>query len=127
MKKTLHDKDIQTALGTLLRTGVILSSIVVLIGAVIYIYRHGQETANFHTFHGDTGLFRTFPDIIKGFFEGKGRAIIQMGILVLIATPIARIIFSIFGFLFEKDYLYVTITLIVLAIILISLFSGAKI
>ena len=127
MKKVFQDKDIQTALGTLLRAGVFLASFIVAVGAVLYIYRHGSEQADFHTFRGDTSLYRSFTAVIQGVFTGKGRAIIQLGIIVLIATPIARIAFSVFSFLMEKDYLYVVITLIVLSIILISLFSGAKI
>ena len=50
--------------------------------------------------------------------RGEGRPLIQIGLLVLIATPIARIVFSIFGYLLEKDYLYTVITAIVLFVIL---------
>jgi len=127
MNKLKQDKDIGAAMGTLLRMGVIISSVVVCIGGVIYLFRHGHETPSFHVFHGDTSLFRTFPDIITGVATGKGRAIIQLGILLLIATPVARIIFSVIGFLMEKDRLYTGITLLVLAIIITSLLTGAKI
>jgi uncharacterized membrane protein len=122
-----EDKDLQTIMGLLLRVGVILSSVIVFIGGIIYIYRHGSEQSTFHVFHGDTGLFNTLPDVIKGIIHGKGKAIIQLGIVVLIATPVARILFSIIGFLAEKDRLYVFITLLVLAIIFISLASGTKV
>jgi uncharacterized membrane protein len=49
--------------------------------------------------------------------RGEGRPLIQIGLLVLIATPLARIVFSIIGYLLEKDYLYTVITAIVLLVI----------
>ena len=48
-------------------------------------------------------------------------AIIQCGILMLIATPVARVAFSIFVFLEEHDFLYVAIAALVLLILLYSL------
>lgn len=124
MKKTLRDKDIEVAMGSLLRGGVILSSIIVLFGGIIYIYRHGSEMPEYRTFNEGNSIYHTVKNIFKGVFAFKGKAIIQLGILVLIATPIARIIFSLVGFLIEKDYLYVAITFIVLTIIIGSLVMG---
>ncbi len=62
--------------------------------------------------------------ILKEALNFKGRDIIQLGLLVLIATPVARVIFSLIGFLFEKDWIYVAITFIVLIILFICLFSN---
>ena len=55
----------------------------------------------------------------------SGRAIIQFGLLLLIATPVARVIFSAVAFAWERDYLYVAFTLAVLAVLTYSLFGGA--
>jgi len=49
--------------------------------------------------------------------------IIQLGLLLLIATPVARVAFSVVAFAAERDWLYVAITLIVLAILIYSLTS----
>jgi uncharacterized membrane protein len=57
--------------------------------------------------------------------HGDGRAIIQCGLLLLIATPVARVLFSIVAFALEKDRLYVVLTLIVFCILIYSLFGGA--
>ena len=54
----------------------------------------------------------------------QGSALIQLGLLVLIATPIARVILSVFVFLYERDWPYVFITLVVLGILLYSLLAG---
>ena len=60
----------------------------------------------------------------KSLCNGEGMAIIQLGILILILTPLVRIIFALIGYLKEKDYVYVAISLIVLAIMSVSFLTG---
>jgi uncharacterized membrane protein len=122
--KLLKDKDIQLFIGSLLRWGVLLSMAVVILGGIIYIYRHGQTTIDYATFTGEPYFTRNIKAMMIAVFAFKGRAIIQLGILLLIATPIARVLFSAIGFVLEKDYLYVGITLVVLAIIIVSMLGG---
>ena len=118
------DRDMQVIIGNLLRWGVLLSTGVVIIGGAVYLYRHGTEFPEYKTFHGQPRAFRTLPGIFEGVLEGRGRAIIQLGILILIATPVVRVAFSIIGYLVEKDYLYTAITAVVLGIILFSMLGG---
>ena len=118
---TLDDHRIEVIIGNLLRSGVLLAASVVLLGAVIYLARHAMEPADFHTFRGEAAALRTLPAIVKGVAHFHGKSIIQFGLLLLIATPIARVVFSVVGFAIEHDYLYVVITLIVLAVLLYSL------
>ena len=118
------DKDMQEIIGNLLRGGVLLSTGIVIIGGIIYLYRHGHELPEYRTFHGQPQEFRTIPGIFRSVWQGRGRGVIQLGILVLIATPVFRVAFSIIGYLLEKDYLYMVITLVVLAIILFSMLGG---
>jgi uncharacterized membrane protein len=63
--------------------------------------------------------------ILHGALGMSGRAIIQLGLLLLIATPVARVLFSAIAFAIEHDYMYVFITLVVLAILLYSLFGAS--
>jgi uncharacterized membrane protein len=120
-KQRVQDKDIEKIMGNLLRYGVILSAIIVIIGAVIYLFQHGNALPNYKEFAGEPKGITEVKKVWKTAFDGRGRSIIQLGLLVLIATPIARIIFSIIGYIFEKDYLYIIITIIVLSVILFSL------
>ncbi len=55
----------------------------------------------------------------------SGRGIIQLGLLLLVATPVARVIFSVAAFALQQDWIYVVITLIVLAVLGFSLLGGA--
>jgi uncharacterized membrane protein len=115
-----RDRRIEIILGNLLRTGVLLSASVVLCGACIYLARHAHEPTDYHVFRGEPSEFRSIPGVIRSVMNGRGRGLIQLGLLLLIATPIARVVFSIAGFAIERDRMYVAFTLIVLAILLYS-------
>jgi len=115
-----RDRRLEIILGNLLRTGVLLSAAVVLAGACVYLVRHAHEPANYRVFRGEPSDYRTIPGVIRSVMNGRGRGLIQLGLLLLIATPIARVAFSIAGFAIERDRLYVAFTLIVLAILLYS-------
>jgi uncharacterized membrane protein len=113
-------------LGNLLRIGVLLSAFVVLVGAAVYLSRHAFEPANFTVFRGEAAALRSLPAVFVGALHLSGKSIIQFGLLLLIATPVARVVFSAIGFAIERDYLYVVLTLFVLAVLLYSLIgSGA--
>ncbi|NSL88705.1 DUF1634 domain-containing protein [Chitinophaga solisilvae] len=118
------DKDIQQLIGKQLRIGVITSSIIVFIGGMIYLYRHGHEIPDYRTFTGVREGLDNLPGILKGVLANQGRDIIQLGVVLLIATPIIRITLSVITFFLEKDYLYVVITLIVLSVITFSMLGG---
>jgi uncharacterized membrane protein len=122
--KGFKDKDMQVLLGQVLRAGTVISVSVVLIGGVIFLWRHGQAISDYKTFKGIPDFVRNPSGIIYGILAGKGQAIIQLGIVLLIATPVLRVIFSAVGFVLEKDYLYVGISVLVLCIILFSAISG---
>jgi len=119
-KKKIRDADLEKIIGSLLRYGVLLSSVIVLTGGIVYLYRHGREIPQYHTFRGEPDKMRMLGPMLQAIGRGEGRPLIQLGLFVLIATPIARIIFSIFGYLFEKDYLYVVITGVVLFVLLLN-------
>ena len=68
---------------------------------------------------------RSPADVLRGALHGDARAIIECGLVLLIATPVARVLFSVVAFALEKDRLYVVLTLIVFLILLYSLFGGA--
>ena len=110
----------EVILGNLLRAGVLLSAAVVLAGGCVYLARHAHEQADYRIFRGEPSEFRTIPGVIQSVVHGRGRGLIQLGLLLLIATPIARVAFSIAGFAIERDRMYVIFTVIVLLILLYS-------
>ena len=120
-----NDQRIEVIIGALLRTGVILAAAVVLFGAAVYLARHGREVPNYAVFHGQSANLKNVTDIVHGVLGMSGQAIIQLGLLLLIATPVARVLFSAIAFALERDYIYVFITLIVFGILLYSLFGAS--
>jgi len=77
-------------------------------------------------FEGEPSDLHSLHGIVRDAMTLNGRGIIQLGLLFLIATPVARVVFSIFGFAEERDGLYVFFTLIVLAILLFSLVGSSQ-
>ena len=72
------------------------------------------------------GYFPSSPAaVLGGALAGKPYAIIGLGVLLLIATPVIRVALSVFFFLKRRDWLYVAITLVVFAVLLFGLFGGA--
>jgi uncharacterized membrane protein len=111
-------------LGNLLRAGVILAAAVVLFGGVLYLVRHGEERPDHRVFRGEPARLCSPSGIVVEALAFRSQGIIQLGLLLLIATPIARVIFSIIAFALQRDHTYVIITMIVLVVLLFSLFSG---
>lgn len=121
-KHRFSEHRLEQLLGNLLRSGVALSAILVTVGGVLYLIRHGAEPPKYHTFR--PAVFLGLPNIVEGAVTlQQSRSLIQLGLLVLIATPILRVVFSVYGFWRQGDRTYVLITLIVLRLLLYSLFQ----
>ena len=95
------------------------------LGGAIYILRHGHSPVDFRVFRGEPADLRDVRGIIRDTLALRGRGIIQLGLLLLIATPVARVGLSIFGFAEEHDSMYVVFTVIVFSILLYSLLGSA--
>lgn len=121
--RTWNDQKVEIIIGVLLRTGVTVAAVVVLLGAGMYLWRHGFEIIEYNRFSGEPENLKSLGGILQGAVALSGRAIIQLGLLLLIATPVARVAFSAVAFAIEGDFLYVWITVIVLAVLLYSLFG----
>jgi len=115
------DQKVENLVGNLLRTGVITSAVVVFSGAIVYLARHGTSPANYRIFQGGPSDLRHIKGIVREALSFRGRGIIQLGLLLLIATPVARVALSIVGFAEEGDRMYVGFASIVLVILLFSL------
>jgi uncharacterized membrane protein len=120
----LTDSKIERLIAALLRTGVLVAGAVVLAGGVYYVAAHGGEAADYHKFGAQPDADRLVHRIVAGAIALRPRSVIQLGVLLLIATPILRVAVSLVGFAMERDRLYVTIAAIVLALLVYSLVSG---
>ena len=119
------DEQVERILGNLLRAGVLLAAMVVLTGGILYLAQNSRaDTRGNRVFHGEPPELRSPRAIVVDAWTGDSRGIIQLGLLILIATPVARVVFSVIAFVLQRDRLYVAVTLIVLAVLLYSLAGG---
>lgn len=117
------DERVEKLVGTLLLTGVMISGLVVFVGGVLYLLKYGRDPVRYQNFDPQQGSLHGIGGVLKLALRGDGRAVIEIGLLLLIATPVMRVVFSMVAFALEKDRLYVALTLIVLVILLLSLFG----
>ena len=125
--KHLDDQRVEVLIANLLRGGVLIAALVVIAGAVLYLGAHPRARVSYRTFHGEPEQLTNVPGVIAEAFTGNARGIIQLGLLLLIATPIARVAFSAVAFAIEGDRMYIVFTLIVLAVLLYSLLGSSGI
>ena len=118
------DHAVEQLVGRLLQIGVALSAIVTLIGGAMLIAHHGSEIPVYQPFRGEPEEIRTLAGIVRGVAALDARAIIQFGLVLLIATPILRVAFTLVAFILQRDRVYVVITSIVLAVLLYGLILG---
>ena len=118
------DQRIEAIIGDLLRAGVVFSGAIVLIGGIVYLIHQGSTMPHYGVFRGEPSDLRSISGIVGDTLARHGRGIIQLGLLFLIATPVARVAFSIFAFAVQWDWLYVVLTVIVLAVLMFSLTGG---
>lgn len=122
--RTAQEERLDQIMAVLLRNGVLLAAGLVFAGGIIFVMRHPMPATNYRVFQGEPQELRTISGIIKEAAKFHGRGLIQLGLLVLIATPVARVVFSVFAFVYQKDWIYVAITLMVLALLSYSFFGG---
>lgn len=111
-------------ISNLLRYGVQLSSLIVLVGGILYLIHHHAEPVDYRVFQGEPAIYRSPSGVVQALLEGHRRGIIQLGLLILIATPILRVLLSLVTFLRWRDYTYAAITFLVLSGLIYS-FVGA--
>jgi len=121
LKEYLSDERIKRAISILLRIGVVTAAAIVLFGGILHLFRYGMTATHYDIFHGEPPSLRTVSGIISAALAFDSSGIIQLGLLLLIATPIARVVFSVAAFAIERDLLYVCVTVVVLAVLLYDL------
>jgi uncharacterized membrane protein len=122
--KRIGDRQVERCIGTLLRTGVIAAAVVVLVGGIFYLARHGGDAPHYRSFQGEPAFLEHVDGVLREALGLRSEAVIQLGLLLLIAVPIVRVAVSVIAYLLERDWLYVGVTALVLAILAFSLLSG---
>ena len=116
-----NDQRLEKIVSVLLIAGVSLAALVVLAGGACFLWRHGADLPDYHAFYSVEQPYRSVQGVLSAAAPSDCRGIIQLGLLLLICTPIARVAFSMAGFALERDWTYVTLTATVLVILVYGL------
>jgi uncharacterized membrane protein len=117
----MTDDQLQSMIGIVLRTGVLVAALVVGASGVFYLVQHHADPPRYSRFLTEGPDLRTISGILSSSARLHSEAMMQLGLLLLIATPIARVALAALGFYREGDRLYTAVSLIVLAILIFSL------
>jgi uncharacterized membrane protein len=117
----MSDRRIERVIGALLQVGVLVSAAVVLAGGIWLLFECGSERPDYQRFGPLDLALRTPAGVIASLRHPDPQSFIQFGLLLLIATPVARVILSLVAFSFQRDRVYVVVTVIVLAVLAYSL------
>lgn len=118
------DYQVEQIIGRLLQAGVLIAAAVVIVGGVMLLARYGHAPADFREFRGEPSALRSVGGIVRAAFAFDSRAIVQLGLVLLIATPVARVALTLVAFLVQRDRVYVAISTIVLALLVYGLGWG---
>jgi uncharacterized membrane protein len=118
-----NDQRLEIAMGRILRVGVTGAALVVLAGGVLYLSQSSRPIPDYSHFHGAPAAYEHVTAIFAGAIRIESTSLIQFGILLLIATPISRVLFGVVGFTAMKDRLYAAVSAIVLIVLLVSFFT----
>ncbi|UFS69999.1 DUF1634 domain-containing protein [Geomonas sp. RF6] len=121
-------RQVELAISQLLRIGVILSLLLIVGGTIVTFCRHPLYVSSTDVLQRLTEPGAAFPhtlrDVVAGLRELRGLAIVTVGLLLLIATPVLRVAISILGFIYQGDRVFTAITTVVLGLLLLSLVLG---
>ena len=118
------DFAVEQLVGRLLQVGVLIAAVVTIVGGLMLLAHHGHEVPVYTPFRGEPAELTTLGGIVRGAFALDARAIIQLGLVCLIATPVMRVAFTLVAFVLQRDRMYVLITAIVLTLLLYGLVFG---
>jgi uncharacterized membrane protein len=105
--------------------GVILSAMIILAGLALFLAKGTASDESLTSLVNQQKTAADFGAILRGIGRADGKSLIQLGLFVLILTPISRVAMSVFFFLRERDRVFVAITAVVLLVLVGGLVGAA--
>jgi uncharacterized membrane protein len=124
LAESFDDRRMEIIMGRLLQVGVLLAATVVLAGGILYLLPRAHGRSDYRVFVAQPVRLRHPAAMLRGIARGDASAVIDLGILLLVATPICRVIFAVIAFVLEADRLYIAVSAIVLAVLLFGMLRG---
>ncbi len=122
-EQSAEDYSLEQLLGRVLQIGVLVSAAVVILGGILFLPAHAHWVPSFGVFNGAREELRSVPGAVHEVLGLQADALVQLGFVLLIATPLLRVVFSLFGFIVRKDWFYTVVSLIVTGVLVAGLFG----
>lgn len=123
-QKRTDGESIEIVLGNVLRWGTLISAAVIALGGIAYLSSDGGDTPHYEAFHGEPTALQTVWGIVADARARHAQGIIQFGLLLLVATPIMRVVGALVAFALRRDLQYAIVSSLVLAALLYSLLAS---
>jgi uncharacterized membrane protein len=114
------DQDLDQSVAVVLRIGVTLSAAVVIVGAILMRHQLFSPVPDYTHFHPGNPELRSIARIIRGALRFTPNSMVQLGLLLLIVTPVARVVLCVVGFARQRDLLYIAVSTLVLLVLILS-------
>lgn len=121
--KNFDEQTLARRITYLLKWGIALSSLTTLLGGLLFLIHHGQTKVLYKIFNGEPAFLTEVRYTFKQAIRGNSVALIQLGAVILMATPIARVLLCLLTFAKDRDWTYFLICTLT-AILLICSFAG---
>ncbi|CAN5718155.1 hypothetical protein BH09VER1_BH09VER1_34430 [soil metagenome] len=122
----MKDERIQNSLAKMMVAGTLLAAAIMAVGLVWFLYANPGIKSTDHLFTGEPKYYESPISMVTRAMDftevGHRRSVIMIGVLLLLLNPVARVGLAAVGFARQNDRMYMTISLIVLAVLLFSFF-----
>jgi uncharacterized membrane protein len=122
----MKDEQIQNSLARVMLTGVLVAAAVMAAGLVWFVATHEGLPPGDHVFTGEPKYFENPIAMIQRALDlkevGHRRSLIMIGVALLLINPLVRVAFAALGFAVQGDRRYTVISLLVLAVLVLSFF-----
>jgi uncharacterized membrane protein len=122
----LSDMQMDAAIANMLRFGISLAATLMILGGWFYLQHPTMQPSDYSHFHGTATDLHNLGKVLTGARLADSTSVLELGIVLLIATPVARVALCVVDFARQRDKLYVAVSFFVLLVLLYSLFRGGR-
>jgi uncharacterized membrane protein len=109
--------------GRVVQVLVFIAAIITGAGGIAYLVSSGNQIQSYSKFNEITPLLKSICGIIKCALSFDSKAVMQLGVLILISIPLVRVMVFLVSFIKERDWIYVAVSAIVMGVLLFSIFG----
>lgn len=117
----------EAVISTVLRWGVLASAAIILLGIALYVAEAGPGAILFAPRGVPSGVDRdptSLRVVLDELIPHQPAAVTDLGLLLLIVTPVLSVAFSLAAFVVERDWMYVGFAAFVLAMLMVGFALG---